>query len=149
MRIQIEYIPLIGKSIGEIAAESRSQHRSQGFGSTSTRGTSTEYFIHVSGEQAVKDPMEGIDVSWNRVKGGNLITQQIESLIKNFNPEHPEKSIPALINIKKIFTTIEDQHWQSIKLKEIDQLILMCAGLHIEALANKKYVTQGSPLQVT
>jgi LmbE family N-acetylglucosaminyl deacetylase len=64
------YIPLMGKSIGEIAAEGRSQHRSQGFGSASTRGSATEYFIHTLGEKAEKDPMDGVDCSWSRVDGG-------------------------------------------------------------------------------
>jgi LmbE family N-acetylglucosaminyl deacetylase len=34
------YLPLLGKSLGEISAESRSQHKSQGFGVPSSRGAS-------------------------------------------------------------------------------------------------------------
>ncbi|MFM1795077.1 MAG: hypothetical protein RL642_1462 [Bacteroidota bacterium] len=150
MKIEVgQYIPLLGKSIGEIAAESRSQHRSQGFGSASTRGSSTEYFIHVQGEPAAKDPMEGIDVSWKRVAGTEAIAQQIDALVKQYNPEHPEQSIPALIAVKKSIAGIKDAYWRQIKLKEIDQLLMMCSGLHVEALANKKYINQGDTLQVS
>jgi LmbE family N-acetylglucosaminyl deacetylase len=150
MKIEVgQYIPLLGKSIGEIAADSRSQHRSQGFGSASTRGTSTEYFIHVQGEKAEKDPMEGVDVSWRRIKGGELISKQIDALVQHYNPVHPEKSITGLIQLKKSLLTVSDKHWQDIKLKEVDQLILMCSGMHIEALANKKYIPQGDTLQVS
>lgn len=36
--------PVLGKSYGEIAAESRSQHKSQGFGSARSRGEAFEFF---------------------------------------------------------------------------------------------------------
>ncbi|MEN9371478.1 MAG: hypothetical protein RLZZ64_553, partial [Bacteroidota bacterium] len=150
MKIEVgQYIPLLGKSIGEIAGESRSQHRSQGFGSASTRGSSTEYFTPVMGEQAAKDPMDGVDASWNRVKGAELIAKEVDALVNNYNPQQPEQSIPALIKLKTSLASIDDQHWRTIKIKEIDQLILMCGGIHVEALANKKYITQGDTLQVT
>jgi len=150
MKIEVgQYIPLLGKSIGEIAADSRSQHRSQGFGSASTRGTSTEYFIHVQGDKAEKDPMEGVDVSWNRIPGGEAISKQIDALVQGYDPVYPDKSIAGLIQLKKSLLSINDKHWQSIKLKEVDQLLLMCSGMHIEALANKKYIPQGDTLQVS
>jgi hypothetical protein len=150
MKIEVgQYIPLLGKSIGEIAGESRSQHRSQGFGSASTRGTTTEYFTPVLGEQATKDPMDGVDASWNRVKGADQIAKEVDALVNNYNPQQPEKSILALIKLKKSLAGIGDQHWRVIKLKEVDQLILMCGGIHVEALANKKYITQGDTLQVS
>src|SRR6476619_6498407 len=38
------YNPVLGKSYGEIAAESRSQHKTQGFGSSGNRGEQFEYF---------------------------------------------------------------------------------------------------------
>ena len=150
MKIEVgQYIPLLGKSIGEIAADSRSQHRSQGFGSASTRGTSTEYFIHVQGDKAEKDPMEGVDVSWNRIPGGEAISKQIDAIVQGYDPVYPDKSIAGLIQLKKSLLSITDKHWQSIKLKEVDQLLLMCSGMHIEALANKKYIPQGDTLQVS
>ncbi len=150
MKIEVgQYIPLLGKSIGEIAAESRSQHRSQGFGSASTRGTSTEYFIPILGDKAEKDPMDGIDQSWNRVKGGDVISKQVDALVASFDPQHPENAIAKLIAIKKELNNINDSYWKKIKSKEVDQLIVMCSGLHIEALANKKQIKQGDTLQIS
>ncbi|MBD0350436.1 MAG: PIG-L family deacetylase, partial [Flavisolibacter sp.] len=43
------YNPLLGKSYGEIAAESRSQHKSQGFGVSRSRGEAWEYFTTTGG----------------------------------------------------------------------------------------------------
>src|SRR5262245_18585917 len=61
------YNPLLGKSYGEIAAESRSQHKSQGFGVPAGRGEALEYFTATKGDQPKADLMEGVDISWNKV----------------------------------------------------------------------------------
>ncbi len=50
---------LLGKSYGEIAAESRSQHKSQGFGSAAARGDSYEYFKTTGGDAPKTDLLEG------------------------------------------------------------------------------------------
>jgi LmbE family N-acetylglucosaminyl deacetylase len=142
------YIPLLGKSIGEIAAESRSQHRSQGFGSASSRGSSIEYFTHVLGEKAEKDPMEGIDVSWNRVEGGAEIGSMVQAMINGFNMNEPVASIPQLIAIRKAVEKLNDAHWRRIKLQEIDRLIQMTSGLFMEALSDRLEVKQGDTLKV-
>jgi len=39
------YNALLGKNYGEIASESRSQHKSQGFGIARQRGQAFEYFL--------------------------------------------------------------------------------------------------------
>ena len=46
------YNPILGKSYGEIAAESRSRHKSQGFGVPAQRGKNFEYFTTIKGENA-------------------------------------------------------------------------------------------------
>ena len=63
------YDPLTGKSNSEIAALSRSQHKSQGFGSSPALGSRTEYLSLVQGQPIIgNDPFEGINTSWTRVK---------------------------------------------------------------------------------
>ena len=62
------YNPLLGRSYGEIAAESRSQHKSQGFGVPASRGESWEYFRSTQGDQPVNELLDGIEQSWKRVK---------------------------------------------------------------------------------
>jgi LmbE family N-acetylglucosaminyl deacetylase len=65
------YFPLLGLSNSEIAALSRSQHQSQGFGSTGSRGSQKEYLEMIKGDLPAgkTSVFEGIDTSWNRVKG--------------------------------------------------------------------------------
>src|SRR5450631_3925322 len=64
---------LMGKSYGEIAADSRSQHRSQGFGVPHSRGSTIEYFSLTEGEKADSALLQHIDYSWNRVANGAAI----------------------------------------------------------------------------
>ena len=142
------YVPLLGKSIGEISAESRSQHRSQGFGSASSRGSATEYFTPVLGEKVEKDPMDGVDVSWARVEGGSAIAALVNKMINSFNTSDPAASLPLLISIRKELENIKDAHWKKIKMLEVDKLIQMTSGLFMEALADKLEVKQGDTLKV-
>ena len=55
-----KYNPLIGKSYTEIAAESRSMHKSQGFGASGSRGSSVEYLEQWEGEKSEHSLFEGI-----------------------------------------------------------------------------------------
>jgi len=59
--------PLLGRSYMEIAAESRSMHKCQGFGMPALRGTRLDHFEHREGHRAKKDLFEDIDLGWSRV----------------------------------------------------------------------------------
>src|SRR6202012_4122296 len=51
---------LLGKGYGEIAAESRSNHKTQGFGSAKQRGEALEFFKTILGDAPQTDLMDGI-----------------------------------------------------------------------------------------
>src|ERR1044072_4854940 len=57
------YNVLLGRGYGEIAAESRSQHKSQGFGVAATRGSALEYFTTIKGETPVNSLLDGVNTS--------------------------------------------------------------------------------------
>ena len=62
------YQPLLGKSYPEIAAASRTMHKSQGFGVSIERGERTEYFKFLDGKPIENgDIFAGIDTTWKRV----------------------------------------------------------------------------------
>jgi LmbE family N-acetylglucosaminyl deacetylase len=150
MKIEVGgYLPLLGKSIGEISTESRSQHRSQGFGSASNRGSAIEYFQFTLGDKAEKDIMEGVNTGWGRVSGGEKISAEIKKLINAFSFQQPASSIPALIALKKSIAGISDEYWRNLKMTEVQKLIQMCAGLHLDALADKRLIAQGDTLRMT
>ncbi len=70
----------------EIAAESRSQHKSQGFGSAERRGTLLNYFDQLAGDPATKDIFEGIDTSWSRYPGGEKVGSILQQASDTFDP---------------------------------------------------------------
>ena len=124
---------LLGKTNEEVAAKSRSQHKSQGFGSSPRLGSQTEYLELINGNKIINtNPFNGIDTSWNRVKGGNVIQKLVESVIDNFELEKPYNSIPDLLKIHKKILTLEDNHWKKIKLNEVKNIIKNCLGLRLQ-----------------
>lgn len=135
------YNPLLGKSYGEIAAESRSMHKSQGFGSAKQRGEYFEYFKPIKGDTAgLKDIFEGIDFSWKRVKGGEKIGGMIDKTIKNYKIESPEKSTASLIKLLNQFhyTSSFNKSYLEYKGEEMNNIIINCEGIFYELTSSKQ-----------
>jgi LmbE family N-acetylglucosaminyl deacetylase len=142
------YNPVLGKSYGEIAAESRSQHKSQGFGIPRSRGEAIEYFSLVAGAAAHTDPLDDVMTTWMRVEGGEKIQLLVEDLVSQYSLSHPEKSIPGLVHLYQELLQLKDGYWKSQKLKEVQQLVEACSGLWLEATVRNPYAVQGDPIQV-
>ena len=140
------YYPSIGKSNQEIAALSRSRHQSQGFGSTGTRGEETEYLEFINGKplQDKVDIFEGIDTSWNRVKGGKPVGELMTKIASEFDFANPSASIQDLAKAYLMIQSLEENHWKTIKSEEIKKTIAACAGLFLEAVAQNQEATPGS-----
>jgi LmbE family N-acetylglucosaminyl deacetylase len=143
-----EYSPLLGESFSELAAISRSQHKSQGFGSKGTRGRQLEFLEYQKGEHAQKDLFEGVNTSWSRVKGGGSIQPLVLALIQNFDEENPAGSIPGLLNLRKKLSSLEPSVWKERKLSEVNQLIVDCAGLFVEVTSDRYWVAPGEDVQM-
>jgi LmbE family N-acetylglucosaminyl deacetylase len=140
------YYPSIGKSNQEIAALSRSRHQSQGFGSTGSRGEDTEYLEQINGV-VLKDKtsiFEGIDTSWNRVKGGKPIGELMTKITSEFDLKKPSSSIPDLVKAYSMIQSLDENHWKAIKSEEIKKTIAACAGLFLEAVAQNQEATPNS-----
>ncbi|HEY4107577.1 PIG-L family deacetylase [Puia sp.] len=140
---------IVGKSYGELAAISRTNHKSQGAALTPARGQSMEYFTLVAGDPAHGDPMDGVETSWRRVEGGEKIEGMVKQLIRDFSLLHPEKSVPGLVEVYKAVDQLTDGYWKTQKLKEIKQLIADCSGLWLEAATRTAYAVQGDSLGIT
>ena len=111
-----EYDPVLGRSYAEIAAISRSQHRSQAFGSLQPLGMRNDYVqreaMRVPGPADAKTErsiFDGIDTTWTRFKdqvSGAAARAALDSLPaaflaarSTFNPFEPHRSIPALARV--------------------------------------------------
>ncbi|TKC00872.1 PIG-L family deacetylase [Pedobacter cryophilus] len=143
------YNPLLGKGYGEIAAESRSMHKSQGFGSSKQRGSSLEYFSEWKGGLPQTDLMEGVKVGWDKLEGAEEIAKQISAVQNNFQPQKPEKSISALLNIYTALSGMSKTNsLVNEKLEEVKTLLLACSGTWFEAYAQSASIAVNTPLKV-
>ncbi|MBC5838386.1 PIG-L family deacetylase [Flavobacterium muglaense] len=144
------YYQNLGKSNQEIAALSRSSHQSQGFGSTGSRGEDTEYLELINGEP-LKDNtniFEGIDTSWNRVKGGKPIGDLLTTIVASYNFSNPSASVPNLVKVYQMIQTLDKNHWKTVKTEELKKIIAACSGLYLEAVAQEQEATPGSTISL-
>ncbi|MEE9371536.1 MAG: PIG-L family deacetylase [Saprospiraceae bacterium] len=142
------YLTHRGKSNNEIAAESRSQHKSQGFGSTGTRGTEMEYLEVVKGDipDDNQNIFDGVNTTWSRVKKGKHITFMINELLSNYNFNKPYLSVSALLKVRKQILNVKDDHWKHIKRAEIDRILVAATATFIEFKADQEYINPGKNL---
>jgi LmbE family N-acetylglucosaminyl deacetylase len=142
------YNPVLGKSYGEIAAESRSQHKSQGFGVPRGRGEAWEYFSNTGDVAVTSDLFNGIDLSWTRVPGSEAIAKQIKALVASFDFLAPQKSVTQLVQLYRTLKAAPESYWKKQKLVEVQQLIEQASGLWLDAFTSEAYVAQGDSLRI-
>jgi len=142
------YNPLVGKSYGEIAAESRSQHKSQGFGVPSARGTGYEFFAHTAGEPLESGLMDGVRASWSRVDGAGEIEPMVDKLIASYSLREPWRSVKPLVDLYRKVEALSEGYWRTAKMAEIRELIIACSAIYIEASSPQPYGVPGDSLRV-
>ncbi|MFC1725287.1 PIG-L family deacetylase [candidate division KSB1 bacterium] len=130
------YDPLLGKSYTELSALSRSMHKSQGFGSSGRRGSRYDYFELVEGDAASSDIFEGIDISGERVPGGQKIENMISDILNTYDPQNPSGSVQTLLSVLKEINKLGNNYWAEIKRHDLIEVIRACAGLWLEAIAD-------------
>lgn len=140
--------PLLGKGYGEIAAESRTNHKSQGFGSARQRGEAIEYFAPIAGETAEADLFEGINADWNRIDGSGGIEKMITLADQKFDINNPSGSVPDLVNILTALEKLKDIYWRTQKIKEVKELIVSAAALWFESYSPQSVQAIGDSLTV-
>jgi LmbE family N-acetylglucosaminyl deacetylase len=143
-----EYDPLLGKSYSEIAAESRSQHKSQGFGSAGRRGSRYDHFEVAAGDPAAEDIFEGIDVSWDRLPGGHKVGFLLAEISRSFDPRHPARSIPGLLGAYAELSALPQGNWARIKKTELLRVIQACGGIWMEAMAGDYAAAPGDSIRI-
>ena len=144
------YNPLLGKSYTEIAANSRSMHKSQGFGSAERRGPAINGLQHLAGEPPDKDFFDGVDLSWRRVPGGAAVGKLLEDASVAFQPANPQGVLPLLVRAYAEMNKLPDGDvWVGVKRRELLNVIRACSGLWIEAVTRDASATPGSEVPVT
>jgi LmbE family N-acetylglucosaminyl deacetylase len=142
-----QYNPLLGKSYGELAAESRSQHKSQGFGVPSQRGSQIEYFSPVGGDSTNVDILEGVNTKWNRY-GNTDIDSIINRIVASFQYQNPEKSLEDLLVLNQKINMLPFTVDRDAKLVQLKNIIAQVSGLYMEATTTMPYAIQGDSLRI-
>ena len=141
------YNATVGKGYGEIGAEARTMHKSQGEGRPRRRGTSFEFFETTGGDIPKTDIMEGVNTNWDRLQAPS-IQLAINDIVKQYEIENPAKSVPALVNLYKSIAALPNSLWRNYKLTELQSIIKDAAGIYMEASTQQQEVFPGSSLQV-
>ncbi|MBZ9651129.1 PIG-L family deacetylase [Psychroflexus montanilacus] len=144
-----KFYPLEGLSNNEISALSRSQHKSQGFGNTGSRGDKIEYIELIKGDKLQgNDPFAGVDTSWNRIPEGKAIGKILNKVEKNFDFKKPWKSVPKLLKAKSLIDEIDDEFWRTQKSEQIKSIIIASLGLFAEVKSKSPYASPGDQVQI-
>lgn len=128
--------PVLGKSYGEIAADSRTIHKSQGFGTAGFRGSLIEYFKHVKGKKAYDDLFEGVNTKWSRIGNTSQIQNLVNDAIRDFRYNDPSASIPTLLKLRSQIEQLPEAYWRGEKLQDINKLIQEILGLYVSVKSN-------------
>jgi LmbE family N-acetylglucosaminyl deacetylase len=148
LKVQVGgYNPIIGKSYGEIGAEARTMHKSQGEGRPRRRGASYEFFELTGGDTAKTDIMEGVNTSWSRLQA-NAVETNIDKIVSSYNLNDPAASVPALVKLYQQINALPASNWKNYKLDQVQDIIKSCAGIYIEATTQQQQVIPGESVTV-
>jgi LmbE family N-acetylglucosaminyl deacetylase len=143
------YMPLLGKSVGEMAAESRSMHKSQGFGVSARRGDIMEYFVSLAGKKPDnRDIFSVTNWDWSRIKGCEDIPLDID-ILNQMNTEHPSYLLEKLGTLYAELSKHSDNYLVQSKIKQLQEIILQCAGVYTEAISTKQYLPPTDSINVS
>ena len=145
-----DYLPKLGESVAEIAARSRSQHKSQGFGSSGSRDRATEQLELLKGDDndVDGDPFAGMDLSWDRLEGGAQIDAALAEIESGFDFDAPSASVPALLDVYDMMASLPDGYWKTKKMNELKEVIAGALGLYVSSTVNAAYASPGDTVRI-
>lgn len=149
-----QYNEVLGTSYNELAARSRSKHKSQGFGATGSRGEQLEYFEQLAGNPANEDLFEGVNTSWSEIEGFQSWSEEVNQVLSDYRIQEPAGSVRTLIELRSKLKAYKstDSHIQLLvdsKIELIDQCIIDCLGIYLEAKADEPNKSLGDSLIVS
>src|SRR5262249_12758561 len=133
----------------ELAADSRSNHKSQGFGAARRRGPTPEAFRLLAGEPMKESPLDGGAMDWSRVPGSARLVSELKRARQAFRTDTPEASIPALLAARAELRKMPENPWKEQKLAELDATLVACAGLFADVTADKASTSPGGSVTLT
>ena len=147
------YNSLLGKYNGEIAAESRSMHKSQGFGSEKSRGSQFEYFKHMKGAEAKDDLFDGVDMTWNRYSETKSLKKMIDQTINNYEYKPHDNFLSELMELYHAFQKISKNNKElaaqkHLKIALLERIILASSGVWADVTTSLQTIAPGQDVKV-
>ncbi|HKW09614.1 MAG TPA: PIG-L family deacetylase, partial [Gemmatimonadaceae bacterium] len=164
-----EYSPLRGESYAEIAAESRSQHKSQAFGSLHRKGVTMDgvrleasHIASLTPGKTAASLFDGIDTTWTRVvretRGSSAAIDSIPTAIaavrRAYDPFGPEKLLEPLGHVRQLITSARNARDRDAEAvlteleRRVDRAIVLAAGMGIEAVVDHETWAVEEPVRV-
>jgi LmbE family N-acetylglucosaminyl deacetylase len=155
------YDPRLGLSMGELAARSRSQHKSQGFGVPEDRGSLVDHFVVLEGRRPPgppappaaadpADPFGGIELTWKRYGAPAAgYARAIADAQRVLDRDHPERALPALVHARAELDRVPDDPRVRDTRRALDQTIADAAGFYARATAASPVAAPGTTVDVT
>jgi LmbE family N-acetylglucosaminyl deacetylase len=144
------FSPALGASYTEIAARSRSMHKSQGFGAAPSRGKQLEYFDHLAGAPARGDLFDDVDLAvQTRLPYSGAYVEAIREAQAAFRASGPHEALPALAKALGALEQWPESHWKVRKRAELSRVMADCAGLFVEARADAPSAAPGAKVKLT
>ena len=75
--------------------------------------------------------------------GFGAIGAILNPLVENFNFKNPSAMVPQLVAAYELLKQSKKGHWRSIKLKELEHLILASSGIFLEAVSTTESINPG------
>jgi LmbE family N-acetylglucosaminyl deacetylase len=149
------YDPRLGLEMGELAARSRSQHKSQGFGVSAERGSVVEHFLPTAGKKPATDLFEGIELGWQRYGAPAAgYGRAIADAQRTLDRDHPERAVPALVRaaaeldkLDKLDKLHDDPRVRDAR-RALGEVIVAAAGLYARATASRPVAAPGATVEV-
>lgn len=140
-----EYNSLLGESYAQIASRSRSEHKSQGFGSDYPMGNQTEFMQYVVGDKVKEGEtlLSNIPTDWGKT-GVPQVGRILNSVIAEYDFANPQASVSGIIQALTILNKAESTPLVDRKIAELEQLLLKFAGLEMEATTKEFLIVPGS-----
>ncbi|MGH7625627.1 MAG: PIG-L family deacetylase, partial [Gemmatimonadaceae bacterium] len=171
------YSPLLGESYAEIAAQSRSQHKSQGFGMVQRKGYIAGSLAREASRvnapanaKQEQSPFDGIDTTWNRLSAEVTTADERAdvqaALAASRDAQHtldlykPETGLGALERMRAALADLALREAAggspnidvvtSVQdgLQRVTRAILLARGIAIEADVDRDEVAQGDSVPV-
>ncbi|MEP6690393.1 MAG: PIG-L family deacetylase [Gemmatimonadaceae bacterium] len=165
-----EYSALYGESYAEMAAQSRSQHKSQAMGQIARKGAQDDCVRREATRvAAAEDPkqeksiFDGIDTTWGRLHDAyaDSVAQAIAAAQRAYDAMRPEKIEPMLSGAESILAAILANPRQSpptsgdarrtvhVARQRIDRVRAIALGLALDATADRDLVASGDSIAGT